>query len=145
MPKPNDCVDPRSSLSVDGPQQYESGNYWTIPGSTGDVCTIRNGTFYFLSRRYQTHVSRPFRRSHYERIALQLGNFSGTGTYGSRATIKLVAAKKLVFRSHRPTIEVTKATPTEVVAKVEAGRLPSGTTRGIPFHISGTLRCRVVR
>ncbi len=144
MPKTNDCVDPRSTLSVDGPQQYESGNDWTIPGSTGDVCTIRNGRFYFLSRKYQTHISRPFRPSHYERVTLQM-HFRGTGTYRNHATVKLVVAKKTVFRSHTPVVDVTKATSREVIAKIEAGRLPSGTTRGIPFHISGTLRCRATR
>ena len=144
MPKREDCANPRSSLSVDGPQQYESGNDWTVPGSTGDVCTIRNGRLYFVSRRYQTHTSRPFRPSHYERVTLQVGHFRGTGIYPI-ATIRLVAAKEVVFRSHKPTVHVTKATAREVIATVEAGRLPSGTTRGIPFHISGTIRCRVTR
>lgn len=145
MPEPNDCIDPRSSLSVDGPQQYESSNDWTIPGSTGDVCTISNGWFEFVSREYQTDISRPFRRGHYERVRLQVRRFDGTGTYRSLATVKLVAGHEVVFRSQNPVVRVTKANARQVVAKLDAGRLPSATTRGSPFRIYGTLRCRVTR
>lgn len=142
MPKLGDCSDPRSSLSVDGPQQYESSYYWTIPGSTGDVCTIRNGRFYFLSRRYQTHVSRTLSDKYFERVNLQVGHFKGRGSY-STTTVKLVAGKKVVFRKHGAVVNVTKATRREVIATIDAGRKPGNGTRGTPFRIYGTLRCSV--
>lgn len=145
MPKPEDCAAPRSFLSVDGPQQYESGNDWTIPGSTGDVCAVRNGRLSFRSRKYQTSIGRRYSPRHFERVAVLVGDFHGTGTYDHGTTLKLVTGGKTVFRKHDSTVQVTKATAREVIATLDAGRLPSGTTRGIPFHVSGTMRCRVVR
>lgn len=142
MPKPADCKDPRSTLSIDGPQRYESSNYWTVPGSTGDVCTIRNGMLNFVSRKYQTEISRAYSDLHYEEVTFHLDRFKGPGAYGD-GTVKLIAAKRTVWRSHTPVVQVTKATKREVIATIEAGRLPSGTTRGIPFHITGTMRCSV--
>lgn len=142
MPKPGDCADPRSSLSVDGPQQYESSYYWTIPGSTGDVCQIHNGRLDFVSRKYQTHVSRTSSPRFFERVTFHLKRFHGTGTY-DRGTVKLIAGKEIVFRSHRPTIDVTKLTRHELVATVEAGRKPVSGERGTPFRITGTMRCRL--
>lgn len=137
-PKPGDCSDPRSSLSVNGPQQYTSSQLWTIPGSTGDVCSIRNGRFDFTSRKYQTHTSRPYEPSHYERVTLHMDRFGGTGAY-RRGTVKVVlAGGKVVFRSHRPHLEVTKATSREVVATLQTGRLPGVAVRG-------TIRCRLIR
>ena len=137
-PKAGDCSNPRSSLSVNGPQQYASSQLWTIPGSTGDVCTIRNGALNFLSRKYQTHTSRAYNPNHYERITLHMDRFKGPGTY-HRGTVKLVlAAKKVVFRSHHPNLEVTKVNAREVIATLQTGRRPS-------VAIRGTIRCRVTR
>lgn len=134
MPKPEDCAEPRSSLSVNGPQRYASSQLWTVPGSTGDTCTIRHGTLDFVSRRYQTETSRPYAKSHWERVTLHLQRFEGIGVY--RGTVTLVAAGKTVLRRRTRAVEVKKVTKREVVATLQAGRLPSGAVRG-------TMRCRV--
>lgn len=137
-PKIGDCSNPRSSLSVNGPQQYTSSQLWTIPGSTGDVCTIRNGALNFLSRKYQTHTSRTSNPNRYERITLHMDRFKGPGAY-QRGTVKLVlAAKKVVFRSHHPNLEITKANAREVIATLQTGHRPG-------VAIRGTIRCRVTR
>lgn len=133
-PKPGDCARPRSSLSINGPQRYESSQLWTIPGSTGDLCTIRNGNLDFVSRRYQTEISRPYAKSHWELITLHVERFKGAGAY--RGTVTLVAAGKTALRWRTRTVEVTKATRREVVATIQAGRLPAGAVRG-------TVRCSV--
>jgi hypothetical protein len=141
MPKPADCVGPHSSLGVDGPDPYPSSDYWTIPGSTGDVCTIRNGTLHFASREYQTDIPGPFKPGDFERITLEMP-FHGTGAYPSDATLRLVANRATVFRAHA-NVRITKATAAEVIANIGAGHLPKSGVRGTPFHIEGTMRCRV--
>lgn len=123
-PKPGDCADPRSSLDVDGVGT-------AIATSTGDVCSVRNGRLYFESRKYRTSGA-----GLAERVTLQVGRFTGVGTY-KRTTVKLAAGKHVTFRLHGSPVRVTAATSRQLIATIDAARRP--------FHISGTLRCRVIR
>lgn len=139
MPKPEDCVQPHSALSVDGPQPFATSWDWTVPGSPGDVCTLRRGALAFRSRTYR------FPNSPAEWVELRLPGFAGRRSYRD-GRLSLVAAGKPVFRSRRAFVEVTRATAREVVARIDAGRpLPPNGARRMPFQVSGTLRCRVVR
>ena len=137
MPKPADCKGPRSSIAVDVkkpiPFNLQSSTKWTIPGSVGDVCTIRNGNLEFVSRKFQTDVLKPpFAPDDWERIRLRLDRFTGTSGY-HRGTVTLVPAGREVFHWRNTVVRVTRATPREVVAT---------------FHVRhravhGTMRCRV--
>lgn len=143
MPRRGDCAQPRSTLSVDGPQRYESSSYWTVPGSAGDVCAIRNGSLSFESRPYQTRLSQPPPNRHSERILLRLARFKGTGAYDTGVVTVVAAAGKQIYRSRKAQVTVTKATRREVIAQVVAGREPGPNTKGIPFRVSGTVRCKL--
>lgn len=139
MPKPEDCAQPRSTLSVEGPQRYMTSYYWTEPGSTGDVCTIGGGTLSFASRVYQAgNVLRPVR------VDVSLAHFAGTGTY-RRAIVSVRAGGRAVYVSRKGLVTVTKATSREIVGTVAAGHRPLPNVKGIPFQISGTMRCSVRR
>lgn len=140
MPKPEDCAQPRSSLSVDGPQGYSTSYDWTVPGSKGDVCTLRGHTLGFRSRTYR-YV---YENARTVRIEVRVPRFAGTGAY-SGAVVTVVADGVAVFRSYNGVVTVTKATSHEVVAQVAAGHPPSPNKRGTPFRVYGTMRCRVVR
>jgi hypothetical protein len=136
-PKPRDCVQPQSSLSVNGPSHYQSSQFWTIPGSTGDVCAIRHGSLDFISREYQIDMWRDYSYKHGERVALHLDRFRGRGPYQGVMTVTTAGGKVWLQRRTR-NIEVTKATPHEIFATVQAGRLPKGAVRG-------TMRCRIAQ
>jgi hypothetical protein len=133
VPVPNaaDCRDPHSSLTVKGPQRYTSGDKRAIAGSTGDVCSVRNGRLYFASRKYRTSGKS------YERLTLQVGHYviGRTGTF-RKTTLKLVSDQSTVLRVH-PVVHVTTGTNREVLASLRASHPP--------FLVSGTVRCRVIR
>ena len=138
MPKPGDCAQPRSSLSVNGPQKYSSSSeMWTIPGSTGDVCTIGHGSLDFVSREYQAHIWTDYSFKRWERVTLHLDHFRGLGAYQGVVTVVTAGGTVVLNRSTR-NIEVTKSTPREIFATVQAGRV----TR---LAVRGAVRCRIAR
>jgi hypothetical protein len=122
---------------VNGPTRYESSSNWTIPGSTGDVCTIRYGSFDFISREYQIDMWKDYSYKYSERVALHLDHFHGPGAYQGVMSVTTAGGKVWLQRRTR-NIEVTKSTPHEIFAIVQAGRLPKGAVRG-------TMRCRIAR
>ena len=138
MPKPEDCAQPRSTLSIEGPQRYATSYYWTEPGSTGDVCTIAGRTLSFESRVYQAGiVQRPVR------VTVRIRHFAGAGSY--RATVSAVVRGRQVVSYPRSIVTVTAATRRKVIAQVATTRRAAPDGRGTPFKIAGTMRCRVVR
>jgi hypothetical protein len=135
MPKPGDCDQPRSSLSLNGPQKWSTSQLWTIPGSTGDVCTTRHRSLDFVSREYQIHIWKDYSYKHWARVALHLDHFHGLGAYQGVVTVTTAGGKVVLHRRTRA-VEVTTSTPREIFATLQAGRLPRVAVRG-------TVRCRV--
>lgn len=134
-PKPGDCAQPRSSLSVNGPQKWSTSELWTIPGSTGDVCTIRHGSLDFTSREYQIHIWKDYSYKHWERVALHVDHFRGLGAYQGVVSVTTAGGRVWLQRSTR-NIEVKMSTPREIFALIQAGRQPKGAVRGM-------VRCRI--
>lgn len=136
IPKGADCRGPHSSLAVSGeaiPFNLESSTAWTIPGSKGDVCTVRNGELDFVSRKFQTNVLRtPFALGNWERIRLHLDRFSGAGTY-HWAAVTLATTGREVFHWKKTVLLATRATPREVDASFKTSHRA----------VHGTMRCRV--
>lgn len=136
MPKPEDCMFPRSTLYVNDPGHIGTSYLFTVPGSKGDVCTHTGRALTFRSRALENNDRRP------EWIEIRFPHFAGNGTY-RRAIATVVVGQRTAFRS-TALVDVTMATTREVDARVLAGRLrPQAAT--VPYRIYGWMRCSVVQ
>jgi hypothetical protein len=123
MPKPEDCVSPRSSLFVNDPSHIGTSYLFTIPGSKGDVCTRTGHGLVFRSRAMKNNDRAP------ERVVIRLSAFAGPAPYDG-ARVAVVVGGKTLFHT-RALLEVTKSNGREVFTKVRAHR------------IQGWMRCRI--
>lgn len=123
MPRPKDCAFPRSTLFVNDPNHIGTSYYFTIPGSTSDVCTRTRGALVFRSRAMKNNDSVP------ERIEIIMPSFEGSGAYHHAIAAVVVGGKTVV--ESPALVDVTKAASHEVFAKVNAHR------------IRGWMRCRI--
>lgn len=134
MPKPEDCAQPRSTLSVNDPSHIGTSYLFTIPGSTGDVCTKTERGLAFRSRAMKNDDSRP------ERLEITFRSFAGVGVYHDVAAAAVVGTRALFHTA--VVADVTKATSHEVFANVRGDKLrPEPGT--VPYRIYGWMRCRV--
>lgn len=134
MPKPEDCMFPRSRLWVNDPSHIGTSYYFTILGSKGDICMHTAGGLAFRSRAYLNNDRRR------ERIQILVAGFSGTGTY-RHAIARVVVGKRIMFHSEA-VVTVTKATRHEVFARVRADKLRPQAAPA-RYRIYGWMRCRI--
>lgn len=146
MPKAADCAPgPHSQIAVSGP--YATGSGWTIPGSSGDTCTLTNRRLGFVSRLYR----RP--NGPKVKIRIVLPRLLGAGLYRtlqfpapSRGPARVTAIVGIgptgwrAFHAVASVVSVTNDTRQVLGGRFRATFSSRGET---PFRAYGGWRCTV--
>jgi hypothetical protein len=135
MPVPSDCARrPHSRIAVDGP--FATSSDWTIPGSTGDACTVSAaGVLSFRSRLYAAPGGPMVR------VELRLPSYHGRGTYATGRASVVVGIGPHGWETFPA--RTTFATVVHVARDDTGGRFHAtiAAPRRAAFRVYGAWRC----